>query len=226
MRGRSMRVWLRRRGRTRKTGEREQLLLSVLLGVSLAVLLIHCFDISLRPQMIALAETRLQNQITHIADLAVTKAMGEQALTYSDMVHAQVGQDGAVSMLTTDAVRLNTLRSAILEEIVSQFEGIDSHSLGIPFGALTGIDLFSAWGPKLPVQVVSVASANGTFRNDFTSAGINQTLHRIMVDITVTAQLLLPGGIVESNVATPVCVAETVIIGQVPQTFLQIPSTQ
>ena len=225
MLGRSLRVLMRHR-RTTKAGERGQLLLSVLFGISLAFLLIRCFDLSLRPQMIALAETRLQNQLTHISDLAVAKAVGEQSLGYSDIVVLQTGQDGAVSMLTTDTFRLNALRTLLLEEIVSQLDSVDSRSLGIPFGALTGVDLFSAWGPKLPVQVISVAAASGTFRNDFTSAGINQTLHRIMVDVTVTAQLLLPGGIVETQVATPVCVAETVIIGQVPQTFLQIPSTQ
>ena len=225
MRGRSLYVLLRRR-RTRQAGEGGQLLLSVLLGVSLAFLLIRCFDFSLRPQMIALAETKLRNQITHIADLALGKAMEEQALNYSDIVALQTGQDGSVSMLTTDTIRLNALRSAILEEVVSQIEGIDSHSLGIPFGSLTGVDLFAAWGPKFPVQVISVASSSGSYRNDFTSAGINQTLHRILLDVTVTAQLLLPGGIAETQIDLPVCVAETVIIGQVPQTFLQIPATQ
>lgn len=225
MRGPFLQRFLWRR-RTKKAGERGQLFLSILLGVSLAVLLIHCFDLLLRPQLVALAETEIRNRITHISDLALEKAMKDRAISYSDIVVLQTGQDGAVSMLTTDTSRLNALRYAVLEEIVSQLEGIDNHSLGIPFGALTGVDLFSAWGPKLPVQVVSVASADGTYRNDFTSAGINQTLHRILLDVTVTAQLLLPGGIVETQITTPVCVAETVIIGQVPQTFLQLPSPQ
>lgn len=225
MRKPSLRFLLRHR-RTKRVGEKGQLLLSVLLGVSLAFLLIRCFDLSLRPQMIALAETSLQNQITHISDLAMAKVVEERSLGYSDMVVLQTGQDGGVSMLTTNTLQLNALRSALLEEVVSQVEGIDNHSLGIPFGTLTGIDLFSAWGPKLPVQVISVASADGTYRNDFTSAGINQTLHRILLDVTVTARILLPGGIVETEIAIPVCVAETVIIGQVPQTFLQIPAAQ
>ena len=65
-----------------------------------------------------------------------------------------------------------------------------------------------------------MASAEGNYRNDFTSAGVNQTLHRILLDVSVTARLLLPGGVVETQVSTPVCVAETVIIGQPPQTYL------
>ena len=84
------------------------------------------------------------------------------------------------------------------------------------------MDIFAGSGPDLPVQVLSVASAEGNYRNDFISAGINQTLHRVILDITVTADLLLPGGVVETFVSTPVCVAETIIIGQVPQTYLEL----
>lgn len=209
--------WLRQTG-DRREG-RGQLFLSVLLGLGLALFLIHQFDAALRPQLIALAETRVRNEITHIADQAVSQTLSDQALSYTDMVRLQADR-GEVAILSTDTVRLNLLRTSVLEEIVAQVEDLDSHFLGVPLGALTGIDLLSALGPALPVQVLSVASAEGSYRNDFTSAGVNQTIHRILLDVSVTAQLLLPGGIVETQINTPVCVAETVIIGQPPQTYL------
>ena len=107
-----------------------------------------------------------------------------------------------------------------MEEITKQILTLDSQDLGIPLGLLSGIDILSAVGPKLPVRITSVASATGLFRNEFIDAGINQTLHRIMLDITLNTKLLLPGGVVEVSVSTPVCIAETIIIGQVPQTYL------
>ena len=113
-------------------------------------------------------------------------------------------------------------RSAVLDAIIAQIGTIDNDPMGVPLGALTGIDLLSALGPRLPVQVISVSTAEGQYRNDFTSAGINQTLHRIMLDVTLNARLLLPGGVVEVLVSTPVCISETVIIGQVPQTYLTL----
>jgi len=201
-------------------GERSQRLLAAALGIGFALFLIHQFDAALRPQLVSLAETQARNQITRIADRAVTKALSDQSISYSDMVTVQAGQNGDITTLTTDTLRLNNLRGVVMDDIVSQVENLDERDLGVPLGALTGLDLLSAIGPRLPVQVLSVASAEASYRNDFTGAGINQTLHRVMLDVTVTAKLLLPGGIVETQVTTPVCIAETVIVGQVPEAYL------
>lgn len=213
------RLWRRGHGRA---GEHPQLLLSIVLGLTLAFFLIHHFDRTLRPHLVALTQTQLQNQLTHIADSAVTHTLSDQSLSYKDIVHLQPRQDESFSIISTDTAQLNALRSTVMEDIVTQVELLDSRSLGVPLGALTGLDLLAAWGPSLPVQVLSVSSAEGTFHSDLTSAGINQTLHRIVLDVTVTARLLLPGGVVETSVSTPVYVTETILVGEVPQTYLQL----
>jgi sporulation protein YunB len=190
------------------------------LGFALALFLIHRFDAALRPQLVSIAEAQIRNQFVLIADQAITDVLTENDLSYGDLVTFHTGETGQITALSTDTVLLNLLRSAIFEDISQQVDNLDSRSLGVPFGSLTGIDLLSAWGPRLSVQVLSVASVEGDYRNEFTDAGINQTLHRILLDVTMTARLLLPGGIQEITVSAPVCVAETVIIGQVPQTYL------
>lgn len=106
-----------------------------------------------------------------------------------------------------------------MEEITKQILTLDSQDLGIPLGLLSGIDILSAVGPKLPVRITSVASATGLFRNEFIDAGINQTLHRIILDVTINAKLLLLVGVIETQVTIPVCITEAVVIGQVPQTY-------
>ncbi len=194
--------------------------LSLLLGLALAVLLIRWFDISLRPQLIALSEVQVRNYLTQAANQSVAQAVAEQGPSYADIITLQTEAGGGIATLTSDTLQLNHIRARILDDIISHIENLDDRSLSVPLGALTGIDLLSALGPRLPVRVVSVASAEGSYRNDFLSAGINQTLHRIMLDVDITARLLLPGGVVELELSTPVCVAETVIIGQVPQTYL------
>lgn len=211
-------LWLRRPGSHFRRNGWDRPWLPLLLGLFLAFFLIRWFDTALRPQLIAISEAEVQNQLTQIADRAVARTLADQELVYGDMVTLQTEE--GLSALTTDTAGLNRLRVSVLEDIITQLESLDSDSLGVPLGALTGIDLFSALGPALPVRVISVASAEGTYRNDFTSAGINQTLHRVMLDVALNARLLLPGGIVEVSVSTPICVAETVIIGQVPQTYL------
>lgn len=218
MRNRPLRgIWLRSWRRRRVSG---QILVPVLLGVAAAAFLIHQFNAALRPQLITLAQVKLQNQLLLISNEAVTDTLKQQELRYSDMVLMDPGAGVGIATLTTETVRLNDFRSALLERIVSQVETLDSRCLGVPLGALTGVDIISGSGPNLPVKVLSVASAEGAYRNDFIGAGINQTLHRVMLDITVTAKILMPGGIVDAVVSTPVCVAETIIIGQVPQTYV------
>lgn len=213
-RGRFRGLWPRRL-RLRRG---QQLWLSLCLGLVLAFLLIHWFDLALRPQLISLSEAQVKNHLTRVANHSVDKALAAQGLSYSDMVTLRAS--GQLSTLVTDTTALNRLRTAVLEDIITQVESIDHDSLGVPLGALTGIDLLSAVGPKLPVQVLSVAWVEGRYRNDFIDAGINQTLHRIMLDVSLTAKLLLPGGVVELPVSIPVCVSETVIVGQVPQTYV------
>lgn len=207
-------LWLRH-GKER-AGSR--VLLPLALGLLLAFLLIRWFDSSLRPQLVTIAEAQLKNHLIQAANRSVTQSLAGESISYSDMVTLQTAQ--GVSTLVTDTAALNRLRSVVLDDVIRQLEALDNHSLSVPLGALTGIDLLSAIGPKLPVKIVSVASADGLYRNDFIDAGINQTLHRIMLDISVDAGLLLPGGVVKLTVTAPICISETIIIGQVPQTFL------
>ena len=196
------RRWRRFSFHKKKNG---QAYFAIMLGVLLALLMIHTIHNALRPPLVALTESRIRNQIIHMAEEAVGEVLY-----------------GEITTLSTDTVQLNQLRNAVMEQVITQVEDLDTEELGIPLGLLTGWDLLSATGPKLPVRVLSVASASGSYRNDFISAGINQTLHRIFLDVTILVRVLLPGGIVETEVMVPISVAETVIIGQVPQTYLNL----
>lgn len=213
------RRWRRFSFHKKKNG---QAYFAIMLGVLLALLMIHTIHNALRTPLVALTESRIRNQIIHVAEEAVGEVLYRQGASYSDMVSLQTGKSGEITTLSTDTVQLNQLRNAVMEQVITQVEDLDAEELGIPLGLLTGWDLLSATGPKLPVRVLSVASASGNYRNDFISAGINQTLHRIFLDVTILVRVLLPGGIVETEVMVPISVAETVIIGQVPQTYLNL----
>lgn len=214
------RIWPRNMSGRGKRRDRFQLLVATLIGLSMALLLIWRFDVALRPQLIALAQVQIRNHLTYISNQVVMDVLAEQSLSYTDMMVLKTGASGEIQTMSVDAVKLNNFRSAVVERVIEQACALDSQDLGIPFGVLTGIDFISALGPKMPVRVTTAASVEGHLRNEFLDAGINQTLHRIIMDITVTAKLLLPGGIAEIEIVTPVCVTEAVIVGRVPQTYL------
>lgn len=211
-------VWFRATPKRRR--ERGSLLLSALVGLSMACLLIHAFNTALRPQLLAFTEAQVRNRLNQLSSQVVSQVMQDQSLTYSELVVLRTGQGGEVSTMSVDSQKLNLLRAQVMEQITEQILALDTTDLGIPLGLLTGIDILSAAGPKLPVRVTSVASATGLFRDEFTNAGINQTLHRIVLDVTITARLLLPVGITETAITIPVYITEAIVIGQVPQTYL------
>ena len=208
----------RRRFRVRRRGR--GLAAAAAVGIALALLVIALADAALRPAVTTLATVQAQNKVTGIINDAVTATLAHQEVAYTDLVTVERDDSGKVSLLAVDSVKLNTLRTQILQEVLDQVEGLDAQELGVPLGSLTGFATASDWGPVLPVGVLTAAVPRAEFSNRFTAQGINQTLHQIMLDITVELTLLIPGGRAETTVTAQVCVAETLLVGEVPETYL------
>ena len=210
-----LRPWLRgprpRRGPVVRAPRGWGVVLSTVLGVGLALCCIRGFDAQIRPVVTDMAQARANNAVTRIIDDTVNGTLSAQAVAYSDIVSLQKDDSGRITAMTTSTAKINALRTQIL----------DTEELGVPLGNLTGLVTASGRGPLLPVRILSVAAPEAAFRNVFTSAGINQTLHQVVLDVSVPIKLLIPGGTVETTVTAQVGVAETVIVGQVPDAYLQ-----
>jgi len=99
---------------------------------------------------------------------------------------------------------------------------LDINEVGLPLGSLILPELFSGSGPKLPVKVMSISASDADFRNEFSEAGINQTSHRIMMDVHITMTILTPVGTESVTATSAVVVAETVIVGNVPNSYVRV----
>lgn len=196
---------------------------AALLGIGLALAVILLLDNALRPMVTALASAKAQNEVTGIINDAVEQTLADEAVAYRDLVTLEKDAAGQVSVLTTDSVGMNRLRTQILACILEQVEALDSQQLGVPLGALSGFAVASDWGPVLPVRVLTVATPRAVFRNQFTSAGINQTIHQVCLDVSVEVTLLIPGGTLDVPVEAQVAVAETLLVGEVPDSYLELP---
>lgn len=217
------RPWFRPPRRVRRSGQRSDgIVFSAVLGIGLALLVIGLLDSALRPMATALAQARAENAVTSIINDAVTNTLSAEALSYSDLVTLEKNEAGQVILLATDTARLNALRTEILQDIICKVDSLDGQDLGIPLGSLTGLASASDLGPTLPVRVLTVATPSASFHNLFTSEGINQTLHQIMLEVQVELTLLIPGGTVDTVVEAQVCAAETLLVGDVPDTYLAL----
>lgn len=181
------------------------------------------FTVLTRQRLAPLAERLLLTQVDNQASDAINAAIAEQIasgeVAYDRMVAVEKSDGGEVTAIRTNIEEINRLKTDVLERIDARLSQLSVEELGVPLGSVLLPELFSGRGPRLPVRILAVRTSDAEFRNDFSSAGINQTLHRIMIDIHVTVTILTLGGTREIDVETSVAAAETVIVGEVPTTY-------
>ncbi|MDR2687374.1 MAG: sporulation protein YunB, partial [Oscillospiraceae bacterium] len=170
-------------------------------------------DRRVAPQVQALAATAARQQAAEAISAAVERVLAEERVTYGRLVG--YADENGVRSMQTNAMELNLLRGKInsaVEKAVSQRRG----RLRLPLGALLGSSLFAGAGPNITVPLSMAGSALSDIRSDLSGAGVNQTVHRILIDLRVTLSVILPGGAQAHEVGLTVCLAETLIIGEVP----------
>jgi sporulation protein YunB len=198
-----------------------------LLGVILiaaGVLIVGNYYINnhLRPIMTQMARVQVDQLASRVINKAIADHITGDGVTYSTLVNFEKDTNGQITALKTDIVSINNLRAGITEEVLSSLQQADTSKLSIPVGNLINSDIFGGRGPRIPLKIVPLGTVSSNFSNQFSAAGINQTRHQIMLDITVDITILLPGYRVGTQVTVQVCVAETVIVGAVPDSYFQM----
>lgn len=173
----------------------------------------------MRPLLTSLATTRVSNAITQVVSQAVDEAIASGELDYENLVNFEKDNDGKITAVRSNMAAFNLLQSHILQTVLERINQVSVRDLSIPIGSLTGSALLSGRGPRITVRMESVGSSEANFRNAFTSAGINQTKHQIILTVDVSVSVLLPGFRTATKVSNSFIVAETVIVGTVPDTY-------
>lgn len=167
----------------------------------------------------------VSDQASNIINETILEWLTDEQIDYDDLISLRVDQQGRVTALTTNIQEINRLKTGLLAALDSSSTMIGNHQLGIPLGNFIGPQVLSGRGPEIPVEFSTVSSSDARFYSAFSEAGINQTLHRVMLEVSLELLILLPSTTVETTVSTEVCVGETVLLGTVPQQYgiLEIP---
>ena len=194
---------------------------TLLVGILLAAAVIGFLEARLRPMVVTAAQAQAQNAIAGVIEHAIWEQLVEEEITYSDLVTIQRDSAGTITALTINTAAMNQLRAELIGVVLEALDGVDVSQIQIPLGSLVDLDLLWGLGPTMKVHAMTVGTVEGEFQSQFSSAGVNQTLHKIDLELAVPLTLMLPGGAVEAVCKTQIPIAETVIVGQVPQIFLQ-----
>ena len=173
----------------------------------------------LKPGMTSMATARVSNLVNRIVSAAVNEAVENGSIDYQNFVIFEKDETGHITALRSNVAEVNRMQGQITDEILHRLSEVATSELEIPLGTLTGSALLAGRGPSLFVRMQAVGSASAAFRNQFTAAGINQTRHQIFLDVDVYMSILLPGMKTSTRVSNEIAVAETVIVGGVPDTY-------
>lgn len=187
----------------------------------LSSVLLVMFRIRYHDSICDLAQTQVRNTTSDLINDAVDRQIVEGNIQYDRLVYFEKDLDGRITALKTNMMEVNRLKTAILNLINDEILAVDTSGLGIPVGSLILPELFSGRGPGIPVQILSIRNSDGSFKSYFTEAGINQTLHQVTMEVIVDVSVLVLGKTEDFTVSSQVIVAETVIVGHVPDTFFQ-----
>ena len=204
----------------RKKRNRRRFLLIALCAFVLAVALTVRFRYV--PFLREAARTRVVNVASERINDAINAQISSGAVDYSRIIYLEKDVNGNITALRTNMAEVNRLKTLTLELLCGDLLEMDTEELCIPLGSILMPSFFAGKGPGLPIRIIALSTSDADFYSEFSAAGINQTLQRILLELRINLTVLTPVGTESVEVASTVVVAETVIVGSVPQSYFQI----
>ncbi len=211
-----------RRMRVKRRNPKKWLLTvpAVLMIVATIFLLI---DAKVRPMVRTLAVNQAKVLAVSAIDDEVAAMMAEMG--EGDFLTISRDGDGRVISVESDSVRMNQVKSQINLAVTERLQSMGEQEIVIPSGSLSGIAMLYGKGAEIHVTLTMTGHSTANITEDFTSGGINQTLHRVLLNISAEVYIALPGYHQSEQISTDFVLSQTVIVGTVPGVYAGIGST-
>ena len=197
------------------------ILIRLLLFVLLVLVSLALLRSRIYPVLRSLAETQVKNTASDLINDAIAEQIAMGNIQYDRIVYFEKDLNGRITALKTNIGEINRLKTDVLNIINDEILSTDESSLGVAVGSLFLPEFLSGKGPKLPVRILVIRNSEADFYSDFSEAGINQTLHKLNMEVFLDVTVLVLGTTTEFTISSHMVVAETVIVGDVPETYLK-----
>ena len=193
--------------------------------IALALILLGLFfivDLSFRPVVETINAYQCHETVSRIINQAILAELERGGMEYSELVNLSTNNDGEVISVESNIVNINRLKTEIAERIEREIERLSNINIEIPIGTLLGIQLLHGKGFNVGMSVKPFGYTTTSIISEFINAGINQTLHRIVIEISTSVDAVIPGISTRVPVTTAIVAAETVIVGRVPDAYTHV----
>ena len=187
--------------------------------IIILVALLSFVQIQIQPIIHTIASQKAHLEVIHIINEAVDEQMG-QGIGYRQLVNVVTNEDGTVSYIQPDTLKITRLTTAIAADIEMQINDLEEQGIDFPIGLLTGYVLLSDKGPNFHVDIKPTGDVAVDISDEFTEAGINQTKHRVVLNVSAELGILIPFSADLVQVTNSFPLAESIIVGPIPDTYL------
>lgn len=168
-----------------------------------------------------LAQVQAENQVRLLVEETIAELLCECDIQYSSFITIDRDETGKINALIGNMAQMNSFRSQLTQRLWRNLNENRACVVNIPLGNLFQSELTWGKGPIFSVEITAISNVSAVYQSKFIESGVNQTLHQIDLQVAVPIALMIPGKPVELLADVQLPVAETVIVGQVPDTYLQ-----
>ena len=212
----------KKRRRVRRRVRRSVGLLLLAAGL---VTIVVFLDSGIRPTIKSVATYQAEQMCTKVINDSVTAVLADSAITYDQLVHILRNETDDIIAVQADIVHMNALKASLSSRVSETIGAIGERNVTLPAGTLTGSDFLMGRGPAITFKIKFSNAMTSSITSAFTPAGINQTRHQIMLCITAKVYAIIPGYRTSTEVTTNFLLAETIIVGRVPDAFTNVDET-
>ncbi len=216
---------MRRKNKYKKSTSALKVFFSIIIIILISIYGFIYLDTKIKPAVFNIAEMRVKE----IATKAVNESVYEefaQNINYSDLIQIETDKDGKIISLQANTVLMNTLAADMTLLIQNNIQNVTSSQVQIPIGSIMGSQILSQYGPMIKLNIIPIGMSKVNFKTEFEDCGINQTRHKIFLEVETYAKIIVPFNTDTINIQTVVPIAETVIVGEVPQSYIFIPEKE
>ena len=204
-----------------KKRARKRKWIAVFVGVFVALfLLFFYFQRNVTRVLISISEATMRASTTIAVNDAVYYTLADE-MRYEDLVTVSRDKDDKIVGISTDPLKINKIARDTASISQSNLKNLSLNGIPVPLGALTGIEAFAGLGPSIYFRIIPVSSVTCGFSSKFESVGINQTKHSIYLNVVADISIVMPSRTENFAVFTDILVGESVIVGEIPNAYLQ-----
>lgn len=198
-----------------------RVIIAILVFVAIFIFCTVYFRNNIVPTVMDSSIAQVRAIATNAVNIAATTVING-GLTYDELFEVKYDNGGKITMIQANSPRINTIAREIANLAQANLDALGVQEISISVGTFTGLALLTGFGPDVTIKIVPIGAANCDFVSYFQSAGINQTLHKIYIDVYADVNIITPIDEPTVQVKAEILVCENVIVGEVPDTYLSM----